>query len=208
MSTGSASNSPTGIRAGLREFFYAEEVPYGLALLRIVISIALLMAMVPRWPYARELYSTDGAPVPVWTVYGNPQLFPEPSGEVAVAVHSVLILALITSCLGWCTRFSMIVTSVTYIFLNSLDTIGTMNKYSVIASHLVFLLCFSQCGAVWSLDNWFRRSRLRRAGVSERACGPAFAFSRLAPRLMQLFVGARLHRRGVHEVQDPRLLFG
>ena len=190
MSTGNASNSPTGIRAGLREFFYAEEVPYGLALLRIVISIALLMAMVPRWPYARELYSTDGAPVPVWTVYGNPQLFPEPSGEVAVAVHSVLILALVTSCLGWCTRFSMIVTTVTYIFLNSLDTIGTMNKYSVIASHLVFLLCFSQCGAVWSLDNWFRRSRLRRAGVSEELADLPLRFPAWPRRLTQLFVGA------------------
>ncbi len=165
MSTGSASNSQTGIRAGLREFFYAEEVPYGLALLRIMISIALLLAMVPRWPYARELFSSDGSPVPIWTVYGHAPLFPEPSGEAAVAIHSVLILALVASCLGWCTRFSLIVATAGYVFLNSLDTIGTMNKYSVIASHLVFLLCFSQCGAVWSLDNWLWRSRIKRAGV-------------------------------------------
>jgi hypothetical protein len=158
--------------------------------MRIVISIALLLAMVPRWAYARELFSSDGAAVPVWVIYGHPQLFPEPSGEVAVAIHSILLLALVTSCLGWCTRMSMIVTTVTYVYLNALDTIGTMNKYSVIASHLVFLLSFSECGAVWSLDNWFRRSRLRRAGMSTELANQPVRSAAWPRRLLQLFVGA------------------
>ena len=102
----------------------------------------------------------------------------------------------------------MIVTTVTYIFLNSLDTIGTMNKYSVIASHLVFLLCFSQCGAVWSLDNWFRRSRLRRAGVSQAIADLPVRFAAWPRRLMQLFVGVVYVGARIHKVQDPRLLFG
>jgi hypothetical protein len=190
MNAGNSSSPSTGIRAALREFFYAEEIPYGLALMRIVISIALLLAMVPRWAYARELFSSDGAPVPVWMIYGHHQLFPEPSGEAAVAIHSILLLALVTSCLGWCTRFSMIVTTAAYTYLNSLDTLGTMNKYSVIASHLIFLLCFSQCGAVWSLDNWFRRSRLRRAGVPAEVADQPLRSAAWARRLLQLFVGA------------------
>jgi Vitamin K-dependent gamma-carboxylase len=189
MSTGSANKPQTGMRTALREFFYAEEVPYGMAAMRIVISFALLLAMVPRWPYARELYSNDGAPAPIWFVYGYPQLFPEPSGEAAVAIHSVLILALVTSCLGLCTRFSMIVATIGYVYLNALDSIGTMNKYSVIASHLLFLLCFAQCGAIWSLDNWLRRSRLRKEGVPPEVADRPLRFAAWPRRLTQIFVG-------------------
>jgi hypothetical protein len=208
MSTGTSSTSQRGIRAQLHDFFYAEEVPYGLALLRIFISIALLMAMVPRWPYARELYSTDGAPVPVWTIYGHAPVFPEPSGAAAVAIHSVLILALVTSCLGWCTRFSLIVASAGYIYLNALDSLGTMNKYSVIASHLVFLLCFSQCGAVWSLDNWFRRSRLRRLGVPRELADRPQRFPAWPRRLLQILVGTIYLGAALTKVKIPAYFTG
>jgi Vitamin K-dependent gamma-carboxylase len=208
MSTGTLRTSQRGFRAQFREFFYAEEVPYGLALLRILISIALLLAMVPRWSYARELYSSDGAATPIWNVYAHAPLFPEPSGEAAVAIHSVLILALMTSCLGWCTRFSMMVVSASYIFLNLLDSVGTMNKYSVIASHLVFLLCFSQCGAVWSLDNWFRRSRLRRAGVPAELADQPQRFPAWPRRLLQLLIGAIYIGAALTKVKVPAYFTG
>ncbi len=208
MSTGNTSTSQQGIRARLGEFFYAEEVPYGLALMRIVISIALLMAMVPRWQFARELYSSDGGASPIWNVYAHTPLFPEPSGAAAVAIHSVLIFALIAACLGWCARFSMIVVSASYILLDSLDTVGTMNKYSVIASHLVFLLCFSQCGAVWSLDNWFRRSRLRRAGVPAELADQPQRFPAWPRRLVQLLVGAIYIGAALTKVKVPAYFTG
>jgi hypothetical protein len=212
MSTANVIDSQRGLRRRLRtalgDFFYADEVPYGMALMRISISIALLLAMVPRWAYARELYSSDGSPVPVWAIYGHAPLFPEPSGAIAVAVHSVLLLALVTSCLGWCTRFSMILVTAGYVFLNSLDTIGTMNKYSVIASHLVFLLSFSQCGAVWSLDNWFRRSRLRRAGVPAELADQPQRFPAWPRRLTQLFVGAVYIGAALTKVKVPAYFSG
>jgi hypothetical protein len=208
MSTGNGSASQHGVRAQLRAFFYAEEVPYGLALMRILISIGLLMAMLPRWQFARELYSSDGGASPIWTIYSHAPLYPEPSGEVAVAIHSVLILALVTACLGWCTRFSMILVSAGYIYLNSLDTIGTMNKYSVIASHLVFLLCFAQCGAVWSLDSWFRRSRLRRAGVPSEIADQPERFPAWPRRLVQLLVGTIYIGAALTKVKIPAYFSG
>ncbi|HET6323292.1 MAG TPA: HTTM domain-containing protein, partial [Planctomycetaceae bacterium] len=208
MSTGNASATQGGMRARIHEFFYANEVPYGLALLRILISLSLLLAMVPRWSYARELYSSDGAAIPIWTIYAHAPLFPEPNGEVAVAIHSVLIFALIAACLGWCARFSMIVVSASYILLNSLDTVGTMNKYSVIASHLVFLLCFSQCGAVWSLDNWFRRSRLRRAGIPREIADLPQRFPAWPRRLVQLLVGAIYIGAALTKVKVPAYFTG
>jgi hypothetical protein len=208
MSTGIASQSPRGILARLNAFFYSEEVPYGLALMRISISIALLLAMVPRWAYARELYSSDGSPVPVWEIYGLKPLFSEPSAEAAVAIHSVLLLACLTSCLGWCTRFSMILATAGYIYLNSLDTIGTMNKYSVIASHLMLLMCFSDCGAIWSLDNWFRRSRLRRAGVPPALANQPRRSAAWPRRLLQLCVGLVYFGAVLTKVKIPAYFSG
>ena len=47
-----------GLRARIREFFYTPEVPYGIASReKIVLPLVLLFAMVPRWYFARELFS-------------------------------------------------------------------------------------------------------------------------------------------------------
>ena len=44
-----------------RRFFFAREIPYGMALVRISLPLVILVDVVRRWPFARELYSTDGA---------------------------------------------------------------------------------------------------------------------------------------------------
>ena len=190
MSTLEVAVPREGMRARIRDFFYSSEVPYGVALMRIVLSITLLFVMVPRWSFARELFSTDGAPITLWDAYNTRPWIPNPSGAVAVAVNSVLVLTLVTMCLGWCTRLSVILTTGGYVYLNMLDIIGTMNKYSVIASHLLFLLCFSQCGAVWSVDNWLRRSRLRRQGVPRELADEPQRFSASTRRMLQFFIAA------------------
>jgi Vitamin K-dependent gamma-carboxylase len=175
-------------RERVRDFFYAPEVPYGIALTRILICFTLLFVMVPRWYFARELFSTDGAPISLWDAYRTHAWVPNPTGAVAVAVATVVILTLITGCLGWCTRVSLIVCTMGYIYLNMLDIIATMNKYTVIAGHLLFLLCFSQCGAVWSIDNWLRRSRLRRQGVPPELADQPLRYPAVSRRLVQLFI--------------------
>lgn len=182
------SVSRPGFREQVRSFFYATEVPYGIALTRILICFTLLFVMVPRWYFARELFSTDGAPITLWDAYRTHPWVPNPTGLVAVALATVVILTLITSCLGWCTRVSLIVCTTGYIYLNMLDIIGTMNKYTVIAGHMLFLLCFSQCGAVWSIDNWLRRSRLRRQGVPREVADRPMRYPAVSRRLVQLFI--------------------
>ena len=72
--------------------FTAQEVPYGIALVRILITFTLLFVMVPRWYFARELFSTDGAPISLWDAYSTHPWVPNPTGAVAVAVASVVIL--------------------------------------------------------------------------------------------------------------------
>ena len=41
-----------GLRGSVREFFLAEEVPYGLALCRMVLPPILLYVVLRRWPHA------------------------------------------------------------------------------------------------------------------------------------------------------------
>ena len=70
-----------GMRDRVREFFYAQEVPYGIALVRILITFTLLFVMVPRWCFARELFSTDGAPISLWDAYSTHPWVPNPNGR-------------------------------------------------------------------------------------------------------------------------------
>jgi Vitamin K-dependent gamma-carboxylase len=174
----------------VREFFYAPEIPYGIALTRMLICFTLLWVMVPRWYFARELFSTDGAPISLWESFRTHPWLPNPTGMIAVALCTIVVLTLITSCIGWCTRASLIVCTFSYLYLNMLDIIGTLNKYTVISGHLLFLLCFSQCGAVWSIDSWIRRSRLRRQGVGPETADQAPRYAAVSRRLIQLFIAA------------------
>jgi hypothetical protein len=182
----SAPEVGNGFRSAVRDFFHGVELPHRLALVRICLSFTLLFPMAYRWFYAREIFSTDGAGISLWSIYDYPCPWLEPSGTVAVALTSLVVLALITSGLGWCTRLSLVVATTGYTYLNLLDILGTLNKSSAIASHFLLLLCFSQCGAVWSIDSWLARRRLVRAGTPpELITGPAPA-PRWPRRMMQI----------------------
>ncbi|HEY4258828.1 MAG TPA: hypothetical protein VGM98_01655, partial [Schlesneria sp.] len=78
-----------GFRARVDRFFFAMEVPYAMALLRMVFPIALMGMVLPRWYVVRELFSTDGATAQLSSGYGY-TLLPEVSGTVAVALYAVM----------------------------------------------------------------------------------------------------------------------
>ncbi|MCH7989893.1 MAG: HTTM domain-containing protein, partial [Planctomycetes bacterium] len=188
-------------------FFYNEEVPYGLALVRILLPISLLGAMLPRWPVARELYSTDGATTPLWVTYGYTDMLPEVSGTLAVALFTALIFFLITSTLGWCSRISLIASFFLYTYFNLMDAISTMTKYSVIASHGLLLLSLSQSGSVWSLDSWIHRKRNRNVWPGE----PAFLrekFPVWPQRLMQLMIAFVYFGAAITKMKTPAFFSG
>ena len=161
-----ASASSPGFVATVRDFFHGTETPYRLALVRICLAFTILFPTAYRWYYSREIFSTDGSGISLWSIYDYPCPWLEPNGTVAVAIHSVVILALVATCLGWCTRLSLVLAATGYTYLNMLDILSTLNKSSAIASHFLILLCFTQCGSVWSIDSWLARRRLLRQGVS------------------------------------------
>ncbi len=145
--------------AQVEHFFFAEEQPYALALVRILLPWTLLVAAIPRWFHVRELYSTDGAVSPFWDPYGYqlPQFILSPA--LAMAAFTAMIFSLVTVSIGWRTRTSLIVVLVLYPYFGLVDTLSTLTKYTTLATHLMFLLAMSGCGKVWSLDAWLSREQ-------------------------------------------------
>jgi len=186
-----------GFGRALQDFFHGTEMPYRLALTRIVLTFTLLFPTAYRWFYSREIFSTDGAGISLWSIYSFPMPWLEPNGTVVVAIHSIVILALVASCVGWCTRSSLILATTGYTYLNLLDILSSLNKSSAIASHVLFFLCFSQCGAVWSVDSWLARRRLLRQGLPPGLIpGPALG-PRWPRRLIQLLLATIYLSAGV-----------
>src|SRR5207249_9420059 len=116
---------------GLKKFFFAKEIPYGMALVRISLPLVLLVDIARRWPFARELYSTDGAIATLHSNFGRPDLLPEFSAPVAVALFTLLGLLLVTSAIGWCTRLSLALTTILYYYFTMMDCLSTVTKYTV-----------------------------------------------------------------------------
>jgi len=190
-----------GLRASLREFFFAEEVPYGLALCRMALPVILLYVVLRRWMHAREFFSHDGGFAPLADNYGYFNMLPVPSGTMAVILMTLLVAFLVTTMIGWRTRISVVCCLLIYTYLNLLDCLSTFTKYSAIASHVLLLLSFSRCGAVWSVDAW-----LARRTQPDLLDPPRFpAWPR---RLMQLFIGMVYLGSAITKIHTPTFFSG
>jgi hypothetical protein len=195
-----------GVRSRIREFFHAPEIPYGPALVRIALTIPVFIVTAYRWRFAREIFSTDGSPVPLCECFGS-HFVPVPSGPVAVAIASVCLMTLLTACVGWCTRVSLILATTSYVYLNMQDTMASLNKSTAIAAHLLFILCFSECGSLWSIDSWLARCRAKGRGLIDEANRPR-AFPVWPRRLMQLVIGGAYLGTAVTKLQTPLYFTG
>jgi len=190
-------------RQTLSEFFYAQEVPYALALMRILLPIGLLLVFVKRWPYSRELYSSDGAIASLWDNLSYAELLPVPSGPVAVAMCTTLIFSLIALSFGWLTRLNCVVSLVLTTWLSLLDAVSTMTKFTCVAAHLLLLLSLSRCGAVWSVDAWLSR---RRTPAGEYDAPPRAAT--WPRRLVQILIGVIYLSAAVTKMQSTNFFSG
>jgi hypothetical protein len=199
----SHEHSPIAKRNAVSEFFFAEEVPYGLAVVRMLLPLVLLLVMVPRWFHARELYSLDGAAAPIADNYGYYDFVPVPSGTLAVALATLLVFTLLTSSLGWCTRLSLCVSLVLYMYLNLLDCLSTLTKYSAIAAHGMLILSLSNCGSVWSVDRVLKRRAIARSGTASAEQLQPPRVPVWPRRLMQLMIGVVYLGAGVTKMHTP-----
>ena len=139
----------------MKAFWFQPESPRSLALVRIGVGLVFLYDAAVRWPFAIELYSASGPAMPMLptTVFEPTAL----SAGVTVVLHSLLLFALAAVLVGWKTRTSLLIAFVLSAWFGLLDSPGTFKKYTVIGIHLMLLLSFSECGAVWSIDGRKRR---------------------------------------------------
>lgn len=184
-----------GLADQVREFFFAEEAPYGLAVVRITLPLVLFYDLARRWPYARELFSADGATSPLWNNFGFATPFPELPGAAAVALFTLLLAACLASSIGWMTRTSLVVMSALYFYFTTLDSTSTITKYTVICCHVLPLLAFSNCGDVWSLD------ALRRTAGGP--LGPVWP-----RRLIQILIGVVYFGAAFTKIHTPSYFNG
>ncbi|MFM7059069.1 MAG: HTTM domain-containing protein [Planctomycetota bacterium] len=166
----SATGVHRSVSVELRDFFYAEQAPYGLALVRMLLPAVALIPMFRRFPRVRELFSSDGAPQQLAELFGHGAVLPEFSPTVASGLYGLMLFALVSAILGFRTRTALLTGTPLYVYFNLLDSVGTMTKYTVIAAHVLLILSLSQCGAVWSVDALLKRWKEGRAA----AIPPAF----------------------------------
>lgn len=191
--------TPSGWRDRVRMFFFADEMPYGLALMRVLLPLILLTIVVPRWSSSRELFSADGAPAQLGLGYGYTQFVPELSGEAIVALCTLLVFSLLSASLGWKTRWSLGLSASIYTYLCLVDAVSTLTKFSVIATHLLVLMMMSRCDAVWSIDAWLAR----RAGKPLDPVGPAWP-----RRLVQFLIASTYFGAAITKIHTPSFFTG
>ncbi len=193
---------PLTIRESLNRFFFEEQVPFGAALTRMFLPLAALLPMLMRFPRVRELYSTDGTPVQMFELFGNGEFLPVLPPGAATMLYSLMLFSMACAIIGWNTRLSLAVGTSLYCYFNLLDGVGTMTKYSVIASHLLLLLTLSPCGKVWSVDEWLRK---RKSGESTRI---PQAYPVWATRLMQLLFAFIYFGAAITKIQTEAFFSG
>ena len=190
----------------IERFFFDREIPFGMAILRIAFPIVLMGMILPRWHVVREIFSADGATAQLSNGYGYPNMLPEFSGSVAVALYGILIFALLSASIGWCTRISLVISAVLFTYFSMLDYVSTMTKYTVIATHVLTLLAFSACGSLWSVDAWLA-GRKRNNWPGEPAVEYE-AFPVWPRRLLQIFIGVVYFGAGITKIHTPLFFTG
>ncbi|MEZ6128109.1 MAG: HTTM domain-containing protein [Planctomycetaceae bacterium] len=187
----------------LNSFFFSEEVPFGAAVVRMLMPLAAGIPLVMRFPRIRELYTTDGTPTQLFELFGQGLVLPVLSPWLAVPLYGMLLLAMFCAIIGFRTRSSLIVATVLYPYFSLLDGISTMTKYSVISTHILLLLALSNCGAVWSVDAWLKR---RSGPAVVPPVPPRFAVWPV--RLMQLLFAFIYFGAAITKIQTEAFFSG
>lgn len=196
------SSSATSEASLLNQFFFAEEVPFGAALVRIALPMAAAIPMVLRFPRVRELYSTDGCATQLFELFGQGSVLPVLSPGLAIPLYGIMLVAFLCSIIGLRTRLSLAVLVVLYTYFNLLDGVSTITKYSVIATHMLLLLSVSNCGDIWSVDAWLKRHHSKTGAVipPRSAVWPV--------RLMQLLFAAIYFGAAITKIQTAAFFSG
>ncbi len=201
------TNQTPSVRDQLNQFFFAEEIPYGLALMRMLLPMVLLQGVLARWRHCEELFSTNGVTISLWENFGWPNILLPLPPFWSACLYSILVLTLVTSLIGWHTRFSLVTVLVLHTYFACNDVATSMTKFTVISTHMLLLLSVSGCSRIWSVDSWLEGQRdPGRAQMSER---PAWALAPVWPqRLLVFMVGITYLGAAITKLHMPEFITG
>ena len=185
-----------GFANAWQKFFFSEVRLDSLALIRILLCGVLLIPIAGRWPHAREFYSADG--VVTQFVDGFPVGWDLPvlNGPATVALYSAFVFFLIAGMIGWHTRMSLAIAAVLTLYFGFLDLVGTLTKYTIIATHILAILAFARSGAAWSVDALLGRE----PGNGRGAIWPI--------RVIQIFLAILYFSTAITKVKSPEFMTG
>ena len=182
--------------AKLNHFLYEPASPRPLAALRIGIALTLLLQAVSLAPSFFDLYGSYGIlqegarghalSVAGWLRLSSSFGIAEETSLVGLGVLYVLSLVALT--LGWKTRAACIASCLFHVLLT--HTQATSYGLDQFAQMSLFLLIWSPCGAVWSID---------ALGIQSKAI--ALPSARLLLRVFQLYLCIAYLASGVEKAR-------
>ncbi len=195
------------VKQKIEQFFFAEEIPYGFALMRMTIPVVILQGVLARWRFCEELYSTNGVTVSLFENFGYTNILVPLPPFLTACLMSMLVAFLALACVGWQTRSSLVGALVIFTYFACNDMATSMTKFTVIEAHLLLLLAVSECGRIWSVDSWLAgRRNAGRAPLSER---PAWALVPVWPaRLLIIMLGTTYLGAAITKIHMPEFITG
>jgi hypothetical protein len=203
----STSNTTPTVSQRIQNYLFAEEIPYGFALMRILMPLVLLEGVLARWRFSEELFSTNGVPISLLENFGSYNYLQPLPPFLTACLMSILVLTLVMSLVGWFTRFSLVTSLILHTYFACNDTATSMTKFTVIQTHILLLLSLSGCGKIWSVDSWIAgRRNPDRAPLSER---PAWATAPVWPQFLLLsMIGASYLGAALTKLHMPDFITG
>lgn len=148
----------------VHDFFFQPEPVHSVVLLRIVFGIIVLFQWISIWQNLELFWGPDGLVSldtaikynSVWRVNFFEFLPNDP--RVPVLLASLLFLGSIGMIFGFYTKTSIAFTFFTLISFHNRNTF-ILNSGDIVVRNLLFLLLFTPCGDLWSLDRWIQVKR-------------------------------------------------
>lgn len=147
-------------------FLFAPESPRPWAMMRILLSAALMWDAVVRWPFCIELYTAAGH---VFPAFPGSEFQPFVLGPFTTLVlYSALVVVLAMLLAGWHSRLCALLSFGLVGWFSLIDAAGTLTKYTAISLHLLLLMSFAQAGGAWSIDGWLRSKQGRGVPLASK----------------------------------------
>lgn len=152
------------ITKAVYDFFFKPQPVHSVVLLRLVFGIIVFLQALAIWENLDLFWQPNGlVSMETATKYGNPlrfnffELLPNDE-RVAVLLVLLLFLGCLGMIFGFLTKAAVAVTFFTLVSFHNRNTF-ILNSADIVVRNFLFLLFFTPCADLFSLDSWIKRKR-------------------------------------------------